>query len=324
VTKRKSREQKLNSISVVISTYNGENYIDEQIKSIISQKDVDIYITIRDDGSKDGTIQKLNEWKKEYPKNIKVICGNNLGYADSFLDALKNSFQCDYYAYCDQDDIWLPEKCIKGIEKLKEYKDVPALYSCSPTICNENLEDGKINNIANGTNCIESYFTRSRIPGCCMIFNKCLKDIVIKMIDFNNDHIKNKYLCGVPAHDAGTCIFAYSFGKVILDSNSYMLHRRLSSSVTTGGKGLFDRVKTEYRMIFKDKNKFFNRIRWLLEFADINKITIKEDCSIFANNVINYKNSFKCRRNLLFNKKMKSGSKVADLEAKFKILGNIY
>lgn len=70
------------SVQVVMSTYNGEKYLKEQIDSILSQEGVDVRLYIRDDGSSDRTTDILASYQEH--KNVKIEKGNNLGFAKSF------------------------------------------------------------------------------------------------------------------------------------------------------------------------------------------------------------------------------------------------
>ena len=74
------------TIAVIMSTYNGEKFIRKQIDSILFQQNVNIILCIRDDGSKDSTIEIINTYKR-YFKNIIIseeFCGDNLGPMKSF------------------------------------------------------------------------------------------------------------------------------------------------------------------------------------------------------------------------------------------------
>ena len=117
----------MENITVYMSTYNGEKFIREQIESIIYQKDVELYLVIRDDGSTDSTLDIIQEYSLKYP-NIFVYAGENLGYANSFLTVLKEKGGTDYYAFADQDDIWEEDKLICGINKIKNKNNKYKLY----------------------------------------------------------------------------------------------------------------------------------------------------------------------------------------------------
>ena len=96
----------MNKILILMSTYNGEKYLSEQLNSLLLQENVNIKILIRDDGSTDNTHKILNFYSSNYP-NISWYTGENKGPALSFMDLLFNAPESDYYAFCDQDDVWL-------------------------------------------------------------------------------------------------------------------------------------------------------------------------------------------------------------------------
>ena len=95
----------MKKVIILLSAYNGEKYIREQIKSIINQTYSEIKIYVRDDGSKDQTPQILKEFADE--GMIKLYLGENIGFVKSFLWLVKNCENADYYAFADQDDVWL-------------------------------------------------------------------------------------------------------------------------------------------------------------------------------------------------------------------------
>ena len=110
-------------VSVLMSTYNGEKYLHEQINSILGQQGVEIHLLIRDDGSSDGTVEICKEYAKKY-NQITFYQGENLGVGKSFLDLLKHAPDADYYSFADQDDVWLEDKIIRAVTMIKkaEYK----------------------------------------------------------------------------------------------------------------------------------------------------------------------------------------------------------
>ncbi len=99
-------------ISVVMCTYNGALFLDEQIKTILNQEMVDLELIVLDDCSTDETWQKLLEWKTKNPV-VKVFQNEkNLGYNKNFEKVIQLA-TADFIAISDQDDIWLPQKLIK-------------------------------------------------------------------------------------------------------------------------------------------------------------------------------------------------------------------
>ena len=101
-----------------MSTYNGEKYITTQLDSLLSQIGVNLIIYIRDDGSSDKTREILKNYAKVHP-NIVLSFENNIGYKKSFLKALHDAPNCDYYGFCDQDDYWFENKILSTIELIE-------------------------------------------------------------------------------------------------------------------------------------------------------------------------------------------------------------
>lgn len=122
-------------ITVLMATWQGYDYIREQLDSILAQtKPVD-RIVISDDGSRDGTLDILKEYKNRYPGQIELISHVKDGDTNSLTGAAANFFFLisqegksehsisDYWFLSDQDDIWMPEKVEKMVEKIKETEE---------------------------------------------------------------------------------------------------------------------------------------------------------------------------------------------------------
>ena len=163
-------------VQVLMSTYNGERFLSEQIESLLSQTWKNLEILIRDDGSRDKTPDILRQYGADY-KNIRIFLEENQGINGSFFELLKKS-DADYVAFCDQDDIWLEGKIEAAVEKL-EQETGPALY-CS----NKILVDSDGVPMAKQDN-------RRRIPGfgnavvecictgCTTVMNREMADIIV-------------------------------------------------------------------------------------------------------------------------------------------------
>jgi glycosyltransferase involved in cell wall biosynthesis len=186
-------------IAILLSTYNGAQYIEEQIDSIIYQTNSNWILYIRDDGSTDKTIEIISKYQKLH-SNIILLQNDktNLGAKDSFLWLLKN-IESDYFMFCDQDDVWLPNKIeFSFFELLKiesNLSHIPALVYTDLIVVNENLElisksmwdYSRSNRIMNP----EKYlFATPLVTGCTMIFNNQAKLTALK-------HTKNAVM-----HDA--------------------------------------------------------------------------------------------------------------------------
>ncbi len=207
----------MNKICVLMSTYNGEKYLIEQIESILTQKDVEVTLVVRDDGSSDSTILILNEYQRLRKLSL-VRDGFNLGPACSFMKLLYETEGFDYYAFADQDDIWHKEKLITAVSMIRGYENIPALYCSNQWI----LEEGKIkglrfNHTEHG---IVQAICGNVFSGCTMVFNKKLSDILKQV---NNrpsiDVLKSRM------HDTWVIAVAECTGIVVYDENSYIEYR---------------------------------------------------------------------------------------------------
>ena len=176
---KNSEDNNVTTVCVMMSTYNGAHYLQEQIDSIEGQYNVNCKLIIRDDGSQDNTINLIKENCRRYD-NIKLISGSNLGSASSFMELLHESPECDYYAFSDQDDIWDLDKLWVAIQQLSN-TDECALYYCDyreidkdgnilSSNDREKLKKLSIYELALTNNC----------SGCTMVFNKKLRDIIVQ------------------------------------------------------------------------------------------------------------------------------------------------
>lgn len=107
----------MEKVTVLLSTYNGGNYLVEQLDSLVAQRGVEVNILVRDDGSTDATQELLDEWQDKGA--LTWYTSENLGPGKSFMHLLKSAAPGGYYAFCDQDDVWLPEKLKLTMEKMQ-------------------------------------------------------------------------------------------------------------------------------------------------------------------------------------------------------------
>jgi glycosyltransferase involved in cell wall biosynthesis len=114
-------EREIPKVVILLATYNGVKFIDQQLTSLITQKDVQIEIHANDDGSTDGTLERLHHWKQE--GWIKTLTqSEHIGATRAFLKLL-GEYQSDGpVAFCDQDDVWASDKLISQINSLENDK----------------------------------------------------------------------------------------------------------------------------------------------------------------------------------------------------------
>lgn len=108
-------------IAILMSTYNGGRYLREQIESLFAQTNKDWQLFVRDDGSKDNTVEILTEYAQKCPQQIHIVddVKENLGAGQSFMHLLEVT-DADYYMFSDQDDVWMPDKIERTLRKLQD------------------------------------------------------------------------------------------------------------------------------------------------------------------------------------------------------------
>lgn len=104
-----------------MTTYNGEKYLKEQLDSLLKQVGVSVKILVRDDGSTDQTKSILDTYQKK--GLIDWYCGEHLNAPRGFLDLINRAPNADYYAFCDQDDVWDSDKLFIAVNLLSQYDD---------------------------------------------------------------------------------------------------------------------------------------------------------------------------------------------------------
>ena len=118
------------AIAVLLATYNGSAHCRAQIASILWQQGVDIHLYVRDDGSRDTTLDILQEWALRYPKQLTIIHneGISTGSANGSFFKLLASVDFasyDFVALADQDDVWTPYKLLRATTRTKPPLSAP-------------------------------------------------------------------------------------------------------------------------------------------------------------------------------------------------------
>ena len=226
----------MKKIVVLMSTYNGELYLREQIDSILSQKDIELYLKVRDDGSTDSTVEILNEYAQK--GKLTFSMGENCGVGNSFMKLLyETEGQFDLYAFSDQDDIWLPNKLICAAKKLQEQKG-PVLYASNQRLVDGNGKYLGLRYMTPPSCDYHQILCANQLSGCTMVFNRelflLLKD---KKRRPTQELLRNRI------HDVWVAMVASISGSIFWDEESYILYRQHEKNVVGARKkGMKDRI----------------------------------------------------------------------------------
>ena len=228
---------------IVMSTYNGSQYLPKQLDSVLQQTLKDFILLIRDDGSTDGTLELLETY---HDPRIRLIKGDNLGPSGSFFALLKESraLNADYVFFCDQDDIWMPNKLELQIAEIKTVSPGPALVFSDfsmidgdDRITGDSYTDMAKLRIPDDGNFFPKLLAQPYVFGCASVMNKELLNLVVDAP------------AGIEMYDCWISLVASLLGTV-----RYMatptLHHRFHSSNATGRSGM-NSISARFRRISK-------------------------------------------------------------------------
>ena len=236
-------------VSIVMAVYNGEKYLQEQLDSIAKQTEEEWRLLIRDDGSMDRTEDIIIQFQQKVTQEIVFFRNEGIkkGAKYNFF-ALLDKVTQGYVMFCDQDDIWKPDKIKKTLAVMREAEeengDKPVLVHSDLVVVD-----------ANGQTLADSFFASASLPkkatintllvqnhvtGCTVMLNKPLVDHMKKLPEYCQD---NSIM-----HDYWAALYAQVFGKIYFLDETTMLYRQHGNN-SIGAKDsrslsyLFQRLK---------------------------------------------------------------------------------
>lgn len=212
-------------IAILLATYMGEKYIAEQLDSILGQSYEDWKIYVHDDGSRDRTLEIIEEYREKNPDKIEIIdAPSTRGARNNFL-FLMSQVEAPFYMCCDQDDFWLPtkiEKTVEAMERLEEEgADKPHLVFTDLTVVDSNLKVmaermSKYQNLDCKNTKLSRILMQNVVTGCTMMMNRKLRDMAIQYKDREN----------IIMHDWWAGIIAANFGAMYFVDEPTILYRQ--------------------------------------------------------------------------------------------------
>lgn len=278
----------MEKVIVILPTYNGEKYLKELLDSLYNQTYPNIEIYTRDDCSTDNTINIIKEYAKKRIKGRKLTIIENYGEKwkcpDCFIKLLKIAKDGDYYCFCDQDDVWLPNKITDAVNKIKKVNNkIPTLHFGAYDFYTSDLKfmshSVKIKKNMKLRNVIYDYWPL----GFNITFNKAMYNKI-----FNNmpNHIYY--------HDCWFCQVALGVGKFIYSSDSTVKYRRQEGAVTYSNHSKLSLLCWRIKNFFgNNSNNLIRLKKILIEYKEIFSAELNSDdlkmLNIFTeDNIINY------------------------------------
>ena len=206
-------------ICVIMSTYNGERYITQQLESIFQDRKHEIVLYVRDDGSKDATVDIIKKYSDQHDVQIEINEGKNVGAERSFLEALRECPEAEYYAFCDQDDVWIDGKLSAAIKEMSA-ENQPVLWCSDYEVTDSNLHVLIPSSLKEPVSDSLRAIFYNNVPGCTMVFNRALLQEIRKI-----------RISEIRMHDIMAINVALITGKVIFSKNPYVLYRQHADNV---------------------------------------------------------------------------------------------
>lgn len=289
-------------ITVLLSSYNGEKYIKEQIDSILQQNGVELRILIRDDGSTDKTVQIIESYQT---KNISLIKGENVGSTRSFFELIKQAPESSFYAFSDQDDVWDPDKLSVAINHIKEFSSIPAIYSSNTRLVDCNLKPIAYESL-NPRTTLGSALVKNYATGCTIAFNQNLMKFLRRSVDIS-----------VPYHDWWANLVALSVGGVsVYDTEPHISYRQHANNVVGATISKTQKWKSRLHRFY---NSRYHREHMASELLRLyGEIISKENFDILKLLKQPYANKIE----IIKSRDIKTGNRVDDLAFMMMLLVN--
>jgi rhamnosyltransferase len=222
-------------VNILMSTYNGQQFLAEQIRSIQDQSYTDWTLFIRDDGSSDNTKEILKDFERQ-DSRIHLIDSDksdNLGVIKSF-HKLVNHDRADYYFFSDQDDVWLPNKLELSLKEAQNYlADLPLMVYMDLKVVNQDLKimtESMVKSQSHHANTeLVQELTENTVTGGVAMINHALAEMWQETDD-------------ILMHDWYLALLASAFGNLVFIDQPGELYRQHSDNVL-GARTLSKRFK---------------------------------------------------------------------------------
>ncbi len=242
----------MSTVAVIMTTYNGEKFVGEQIDSILASTYQDFELFIFDDGSKDQTMSVLEDYERNYPDKIHVSQNKtNLGVTLNFLSALSRTTM-DYIMFCDQDDVWMKHKIALTLKRMRNMeaqigRDNPLAVFSDACVVDQNLNEINRSFFRTGhlnpqKTDLSHILMENKLIGCTVMVNAALR----RVLQSNKLPEKAKY------HDWWIALIASSFGKIGFINECTLYYRQHEDNVV-GGASFYDYVRNRLRTLKNQK-----------------------------------------------------------------------
>lgn len=203
-------------IDILLATYNGARFLPEQLQSLLDQTHRDWRLIVRDDGSSDGSLGLVKDWATKNAVRLEVLDDGlgNLGACASFGKLLEAT-DAPYFAFCDQDDIWLREKLEVMLDAIRTSESAPSIQTPLLAYSDLVLVDGELNRIAGS---FRQHCSIASLPSSLPLRRLLLHNVVTGCATLGNNALARLAAPipeGTRMHDWWLALVAAEFGRLI-------------------------------------------------------------------------------------------------------------
>ncbi|HEH9440948.1 TPA: glycosyltransferase family 2 protein [Aeromonas sobria] len=247
------KEIKKPNILIFICTYNGERFLEEQLNSFEAQTYTNWEVIASDDGSNDNTRFILERYKGKWKENqLTIVEGPRDGVTKNFISLICNkTIEADYYAFSDQDDIWIPSKLERALNWLGEVKNnTPALYCSSTLLVDENNNEIGLSTINKKAPSFSNALMQNIASGNTMVLNK----VAIELLRQTGPNIS------IIIHDWWSYLVVTGCGGMVFyDSKPTVRYRQHATNLIGSDDSLHARI-IRMKKHFQGRLKTWNEI----------------------------------------------------------------
>lgn len=230
-------------VAILLTTYNGARFLDEQLSSIAQQTHRQWTLYISDDGSSDSTLAIIKRFQQRLGSDrVRLLQGPRIGFAQNFLSLVRNpEIEADFFSFCDQDDVWFPDKLQRAVTRIpRADEERPAVY-CSRT----RLIDEAGNIIGHSplfarTPSFHNALVQSLAGANTMMLNKAARALLAR-VPSTAPVVSHDWLCYLLVSGCG--------GQVFYDPEPTLDYRQHGGNLIGSNNSMRDRL-TRVRMMF--------------------------------------------------------------------------
>jgi len=224
------------SVAILLATYNGAAFLAEQLDSIERQTHRNWRVFASDDGSSDGTQAILVAYRESWGVDrLRMSHGPRCGHAANFLSLVQDAtIDANYYAYCDQDDVWLEDKLERAIRSIASVgEEKPALYGSRTELIDGEGQSLGLSTLFCRSPSLKNALVQSIAGGNTMVFNNETR-LCLKLIPTTQEVI---------THDWATYLLVTACnGLIAYDAKPSVQYRQHGENVIGSNIRLFDRL----------------------------------------------------------------------------------